>query len=61
MKHLFIYVYGVYSLKPFCTDLSTFICTILLYIFTKWLPEAMFVNFLSRATCDKEIHYVGSG
>lgn len=32
-----------------------------LHYITKWLLEAMFVNFLSWATCDKEINYVGSG
>lgn len=32
-----------------------------LHYITKWLDEAMFVNFLSWATCDKEIHYLGSG
>lgn len=39
------------------TTESTLICTIL----PKWLVEAMFVNFLSWATCDKEINNVGSG
>lgn len=31
-----------------------------LHYITKWLIKAMFINFLSWATCNKEIN-VGSG
>lgn len=32
-----------------------------LHYITRWLVEAMFVNFLSWATCDKDLQNVGSG